>query len=249
MREAVKVVGSLVIMTALLWTTVARGADTSMGLPEVSVTAPPVIPQFKKWSPYLGNTRVEEHTWPTIPCANSRIVSIQSGSCKSGPQLSSAALGTPQGASSIQISNCSIAHDLVITDLGNLNIEADVLTFDPYYVSSIGFQHHVCFVESGYGDPRQDFPDMNQMTRSGLDWRNFRDNGNISVMQFSRGTNDCRALEERGPHWGGGYVWVVHASFCRADGRPVDPTDLGRVLGSLRVRQYESRGNLRPAPQ
>jgi hypothetical protein len=42
---------------------------------------------------------------------------------------------------------------------------------------------------------------------------------------------------------------VIHASFCRADDHPAEPADLDRVLGSLQVRQYETNGNLRAAPQ
>jgi hypothetical protein len=250
MREAVKIGAALVSTAAACLAAGALADDPSrLGLPEVTVTAPPLTPQFKKWSPYLGNMRVEETKWPTIPCAGSRIASAAAATCKTGPQMSPAALGTPQGASSVQISNCSIAHDLVISDAGNLKIEADVMAFDPDYVSGIGFQHRACFVEAGYSDLREDFPDMNQMTRSGLSWRDFRENGDISVMAFSLGPSDCRALEKRGPRWGGGYVWVIHASFCRADGHPVEAGDLDRALGALQVRQYESRGNLRPAPQ
>jgi hypothetical protein len=250
MREAIEV-GALLISAVIVCAAAGALADdpSRLGLPEVTVTAPPLVPQFKKWSPYLGNMRVEEDKWPTIPCASSRVTTDIAATCKSGPQMSPAALGTPQGASSIQISNCTIAHDLVMTNSGNLKIEADVMTFDPDYVSGIGFQHRACFVEAGYSDLRTDFPDMNQMTRGGLTWRNFHEDGNLSVMVFSVGSSDCRALEKRGPRWGGGYVWVVHASFCRVDGRPVDPADLDRALSLLQVKQYEPRGNLRPAPQ
>ena len=226
----------------------AAGQST-LGLPDVSVTAPKLTPSWKKYSPYLGDTRVEETKWPDIPCVGSRIASAAAGSCKRGPSFGPAALGTPQGASSIQISNCKIAHDLVMTNVGTLKVEADVQTFDPDYVSSIGFQHRACFVESGYSDLREDFPDMNQMTREGNNWRNFREAGDISAMEFSIGPSDCWATEERGPQWGGGHVWVIHASFCRADGRPAEPADLDRVLGVLQVRQYEADGNLRAAPK
>jgi hypothetical protein len=228
----------------------AFGADQStLRLPDVTVTAPPINPPWKRFSPYLGNTRVEEDKWPDIPCTGSRIAAAGAGNCKRGPQFGPAALGTPQGASSIQISNCQIAHDLVIANVGILKVEADVMTFDPTYVSGIGFQHRACFVETGYSDLREDFPDLDQMTREGNNWRNFREAGDLSVMEFSIGPSDCSAIEKRGPPWGGGRVWVVHASFCRADGHPVEPADLDRVLGALQVRQYESNGNLRPAPQ
>src|SRR5580704_14720309 len=85
----------------------------------------------------------------------------------------------------IQISNCKIAHDLVVADVGTSKVEADVMTFDPTYVSGIGFQHRACFVETGYSDLREDFPDMNQMTREGSGWRNFREAGDLSAMEFS----------------------------------------------------------------
>jgi hypothetical protein len=38
----------------------ALGADASLALPEVTVTARPVTPEWKKWNPYGGSTRVEE---------------------------------------------------------------------------------------------------------------------------------------------------------------------------------------------
>jgi hypothetical protein len=41
-----------------------------------------------------------------------------------------------------------MGHDLVITDLGNLVIEADAIMVDPYYVSAIGSQHKGCYVQS-----------------------------------------------------------------------------------------------------
>src|ERR1700730_8149059 len=76
------------------------GAPSTLGLPGVLVTAPPITPPWKKFSPYLGNTRVEEDKWPSIPCAGSRIVFAGAGNCKRGPSFGPAALGTPQGASS-----------------------------------------------------------------------------------------------------------------------------------------------------
>jgi len=249
MRRTDGLAGTLMLMAIAGSAPGALGADPSpLGLPEVTVTAPPITPPWKKFSPYLGNTRVEEDKWPTIPCAGSRIAAAGAGTCKTGPQISPAALGTSQGASSVPISNCQIAHDLVMTDVAGLKVEADVMTFDPTYVSAIGFQHHACFVETGYDDLREAFPDMNRMTRAGNNWRNFREAGDLSAMEFSVGPSDCWAIEKRGPRWSGGYVWVIHASFCSADGHPAEPADLDRVLASLQVRQYESRGNLR-APQ
>ena len=235
-------------MAAAACLTSAFGADPpSLGLPDVSVTAPPITPPWKKWSPYLGNSRVEEDKWPDIPCTSSRITSGNTGRCKTGPALNPAAIGLPQGNPSIQVSNCRIAHDLVITSIGKFKVEADVLTFDPTYVSAIGHQHRGCFVESGYSDLRDDFPDMNQMTRDGTSWRNFIERDDLTTIDFSIGAGDCRAVEKRGPRWREGYVYVIHASICRNDGRPVEAADLVQILDGLLVRQYEPNGNLRPA--
>ena len=67
-------------MTVALWAAEGSAADqSSVGLPEVNVTAPPITPQYKKWSPYLGNMRVEENKWPTIPCTGSRIAAAAAG--------------------------------------------------------------------------------------------------------------------------------------------------------------------------
>src|SRR5882757_6139909 len=118
MRGTDRPAGILVLMLIACPVSGASGADQSpLALPDVSVTAPPITPPWKKFSPYLGNTRVEEDKWPNIPCTGSRIASAGAGNCKRGPSFGPAALGTPQGASSIQISNCRIAHDLVVSDL------------------------------------------------------------------------------------------------------------------------------------
>jgi hypothetical protein len=142
-----------------------------------------------------------------------------------------------------------MAYDLVITIIANLVIEADAVVFDPYFVSAIGSQHKGCYVRSHYSDLREDFPDMNQMTRRGSGWQNFVESGDLSMMEFLVGSSNCRALEKRGPTWRGGHVYVIHASFCRKDGHAVEATDIDLALGSLQVRQYEPRGNLRPPPQ
>jgi hypothetical protein len=225
----------------------ARAADEqkSVPLPDVTVTAPPPItPSWKKFAPYFGNPRVEEDKWPDIPCRESRVGVAAAGTCKTGTPQETAAGLLPNGPNS----NCRIAHDLVMTNIGTLTIEADVMVFDPYYVSAIGHQHQRCAVQTGYGDLRDDFPDMNQMTRKGSGWRNFLDNGDMSTMEFSVGSSECVAVEKRGPSWGIGRVYVIHASICRNDLRAVEATDVDYVIGSLRVTTYESRGNLRQPP-
>jgi hypothetical protein len=223
-----------------------RAEAQSVGLPEVTVTAPPVIPQWKKWSPYSSNPRVEEEKWPQIPCSGSRISSDAAAACRTGPPLGHEGMGLPSGNLSIDASNCRMVHDLVITDTGNLMIEADAVVVDPYFVSAIGSQHKACYAQAHFSHLRNDFPDMNQMTPRGSAWRNFVENGDLSTMEFSLGVSNC---QKRGPTWRGGHIYVIHASMCRKDGRVVDTADVDLVLGSLRVRQYEPRGNLRPPPQ
>ena len=71
----------------------------------------------------------------------------------------------------VDASNYRMGHDLVITSLGNLVIEADAIVVDPYCVSALGSQHKGCHVQSHYSDLREDFPEMNQITRKGSAWR------------------------------------------------------------------------------
>lgn len=234
------------VLVLIVWPTMRPAAQQQqVPLPEVTVTAPPITPSWKKFTPYFGNSRVEEDKWPDIPCAASRIVFGTASSCKTGTPLETRTPVLP----GTQQSNCRIAHDLVMANVGSLAIEADVMVFDPYYVSAIGHQHSSCYVEAGYGDLRKDFPDMNQTTRQGNRWRNFVAEGDMSKMEFSIGTGDCLALEKRGPHWGGGYIYVIHASICRNDQRAVADTDVDYVVRSLQVRQFEPRGNLGSPPR
>ena len=224
----------------------ALGAEQStLTLPEVSVIAPGVASPPKP-SPYFGNPRVQEEKWPEIPCGASRIGVAGAGTCKTGTRQETMA---PVGVDAIQQSNCGIGHDLVMFETGVLRIEADALVFDPTYVSAIGHQHRSCFVESPYRNLSEDFRDLNQITRRGSGWRNFIDNGDLSTMEFTAGADLCLAIQKRGPRWGGGYVWLIHASICRTDRRAVDGADVELALAALQVRTHDSRGNLRaPTP-
>src|SRR5882672_9022270 len=92
---------------------VFRAAAQNIGLPEVTVTAPPVTPSWKKWNPYSSNPRVEEEKWPEIPCNASRISSGAPTHCQTGPPLGHEGMGLPMGSlQSIDPSNCRMAHDL-----------------------------------------------------------------------------------------------------------------------------------------
>jgi len=250
MQSTTTLAAALVLSAVWCVAPAAFAADqSSLGLPEVTVTAPPITPSWKKWSPYSSNPRVEEDKWPDIPCSGSKISSGAASTCKTGPLLGHEGMGLANGNLSIDASNCLMGHDLVITNLGNLGVEADVIAVDPYYVSATGSQHKGCYAQSHYSDLREDFPDMNQMTRKGSGWRDFVEKGDLSTMAFSVGSDDCRAIEKRGPTWLAGHVYVIHASVCRKDGHAIEVTDIDFALRSLLVRAYEARGNLRAAPQ
>lgn len=64
-------------------------------------------------------------------------------------------------------------------------------------------------------------------------------------MQFADGPRACLAIEKLGPPWRGGCIWVVHASICEPDARPVQPGDIATVLAALRLDRYDPLGNLR----
>jgi hypothetical protein len=249
--RAINALASALITAGICSGTLSGGTvGQTLGLPEVTVTAPPITPSWKKWNPYSSNPRVEEEKWPDIPCGDSRISAGGATDCRTGPPLGQDGMGLPNSnMTSISPSNCRMAHDLVFTNTGNLMIEADAVVVDPYFVSATGSQHKGCYVQAHYSDLREDFPDMNQMTRRGSAWRNFVESGDLSTMEFSLGVSDCRALEKRGPTWLGGHTYVIHASVCRKDGRNVDAANVESALGSLQVRLYEPRGNLRPPPQ
>ena len=90
---------------------------------------------------------------------------------------------------------------------------------------------------------------MKQIRRKGSAWRDYMESGDLTAMAFSVGSADCRAIETRRSTWLGGHVYVIHASICRKDGHAVEPTYIALALGSLQVRQYKARGNLRAPPQ
>lgn len=245
MRAIDRVAASLVL-GAIACSGAGAAAQQNLALPDVTVTAPrvappPIAPSAKP-NPYFGNARVEEEKWREIPCAASRIGVGAGAICRTGPAQETFQLGSDLLAR--QQSNCNIAHDLVISNIGALAIEADVLVFDPYYVSAIGHQRQDCYVDAGYFDPRENFPDLNQMTRRGSAWRNFTDRGDLKTVEFSAGPDSCLAFEKRGPRWGGGYIYLIHASICRKDRRPVDASDVDIVVGSLKV-QGRDLGGLR----
>src|ERR1700722_448162 len=233
---------------ALCCLTGIAAAQQPTTLPEGTVPAPASPQDVKPTSqsapgmPYFGNVRVEETKWPEIPCAASR-VGAATGTCRKGPPQMNFEHGDANGTR--QISNCQIAHDLVISALGGLSFEADSLVFDPYYVSGIGHQRQDCYVEALPAKLPVQFADMNQMTRPGTGWRNLVADGDLTTMEFSVGADNCLALEKRGPRWGGGFISLIHPSICRKDGRAVDASKVATVIGAIQVQGRDPNGNLR----
>lgn len=232
-------------LAGLVGWSVAAAAQQSMTLPDVNVAAPSTRSGAASAGgmPFFGDTRVEEEKWPVIPCAASRVGASTAGICRRGPSVMNFEHGDAQG--NRQMSNCEIAHDLVIGTLGGLQFEADSLVFDPYYVSAIGHQRQDCYVESVPVHLPAQFADMNEMTRRASRWGNLVDGGDLITMAFSVGADGCLAFEKRGPRWGGGYTYLIHASICRKDGQPVDARSIAAVLATLQVRQRDAAGNLR----
>jgi hypothetical protein len=131
--------------------------------------------------------------------------------------------------------------------VGNLSIQASTLIFDPYKLAATGMPNKWCYVASHPSYDQEDFQDMNQVTRRGTNWRNLVSNGEDKSIEFSDGPHNCIAVHKPGPQWRGGYVYMLHASVCRTDTAAVRAEDVAYTLGSLQIRQYDPKGNLRKA--
>jgi hypothetical protein len=224
-----------------------------LSLPNVTVTAPaaPAAAPYLRdpgkayqRNPYNGRYRVEEDKFREVPCAAARIAPAAGGKCLQGYRLLPGAtdqITNPKGGS-----NCDLSLDVAIYSSGRLSIEADTLIFDPYKLTAIGHQtSQYCYVNGNSGYDQEDFQDMNQVTRRGTNWRNFVSNGEDKSIEFSDGPHDCAAVQKAGPKWGGGYIYIIHASICATDTTAVRPEDAAYVLSALEVRQYDPLGNLR----
>ena len=225
-----------------------------LSLPNVTVTAPapPVQAPYLRdpgkayqRNPYSGRYRVEEDRFREVPCTATRIASAAGGRCLQGYRLLPGAtdqITNPKGGS-----NCDLSLDVVSYSAGNLSIEADTLIFDPYKLTAIGHQtSQFCYVNGNTGYDQEDFQDMNQVTRRGTNWRNLVGDGEDKSIEFSDGPHNCAAVRKAGPRWGGGYIYIMHASICRVDTAPLRAEDIAYALGSLQVRQYDPEGNLQP---
>jgi hypothetical protein len=246
--QAVSIYAEAIVTAAMMAS--ASGAcaqDSKLTVPNVTVTAPaaPVAPPYVQ-SPY-GRYRVEEDKFGEVPCSQTRIAFGPTGKCLQGYRLGVDSSATGYRGSS----TCDMGFDVVMDTTGKLNVEADILVFDPYkVVASGGSPPRFCYVypQLRYGEKR--FQDMNQVTRRGTNWHNFvideQDRQNRSI-DFSDGPHNCVAVLKHGPVWRGGYVWMMHTSICRTDTAAVQAADITYVLGSLQTRIYDPLGNLRNA--
>jgi hypothetical protein len=245
------------IITGMAIVVSAAGAcaqqTEQLSVPNVTVTAPatPVAPPYLRdpgrayqRNPYNGRYRVEEGKFREVPCTATRIASAAGGRCLQGYRLIPALtqqITNPKGGD-----NCDLALDVVVYTAGNLSIEADTLIFDPYKLTAIGHQtSQFCYVNGNSGYDQEDFEDMNQVTRRGTNWRNFVSNDEDKSIEFSDGPHNCIAVQKAGPKWGGGYIYMLHASICRTDMAAIRAADVVYALGSLQIRQYDPVGNLR----
>jgi hypothetical protein len=211
-------------------------------LPDVSVTAPAPIQRVNPFSPFVGDTRVDEARWPVIPCANARIDLGPGAKCQTGTQIETFLTMSQSG-------RCDIARQVTMVSNARYQVEADVMIFDPYKVTAAGHQLKNCTVWTGYTNMPDDFRDMNQVTRRGSGWTNFVKGDPQSAIQFAADGRNCLAVERLGPPWHGGYVWVVHASICPATATPLQRADVDAVFASLQLRTYDAEGNLRAPGQ
>ena len=254
-RDLAGVIAGLAI--AVSAASVSAQPTEQLLLPNVTVTAPapPVEAPYLRdpgkaytRNPYSGRYRVEENKFREVPCTTTRIASATAGKCLQGYRLIPGAtdqITNPKGGS-----NCDLALDVVVYGVGSLSVEADTVIFDPYKVTAIGHQtSQFCYVNGNSGYGLEDFQDMNQMTRRGTSWRNLISNGEDKSIEFSDGGHNCIAVQKAGPPWGGGYIYMLHASICRADTAAMRAEDVAYVLGSLQIRQYDPQGNLRPPGQ
>ena len=249
--------GLAAVITGMAIAASAAGAcaqqTEQLSVPNVTVTAPatPVAPPYLRdpgkayqRNPYNGRYRVEEDKFPEVPCTATRIASVTGGRCLQGYRLIPALtqqITNPKGGD-----NCDLALDVVIYSAGSLSIEADTLIFDPYKLTAIGHQtSQYCYVNGNSGYDQEDFQDMNEVTRRGTNWHSLVSNGENKSIEFLSRQHNCIAVQKAGPKWGGGYIYMLHASICRTDTAAIRAEDVVFALGSLQIRQYDPQGNLR----
>ncbi len=96
MRAISKLAGAVAAATILSFIVSAHAQNTTLTLPNVTVTAPaPVVsPPYLREpgnafarNPYNGRNRVEEDKFPEVPCTATRIAAATGGKCLQGYRL------------------------------------------------------------------------------------------------------------------------------------------------------------------
>ena len=225
---------------------IAQAQTPQMGLPDLNVSAPVTTTRPQPRDSMISKWRNEEDKFVEAPCGTTRLAATASNArCLLGYRLENGLLGD-RGSG---VSFCDMGLDVVMYTAGNLAVEADILSFDPYKVTGWGFPSKYCFIA-----PREisvvEFQDLNQVTRRG---RNFgevtRTSDGASFVGFVEANRPCIAMERLGPRWRGGHSWVMHASICRTDAQPVSTQDVAAATNALLIRIYDPVGNLRPPPK
>jgi hypothetical protein len=271
-RSLLLAVSTVVAAAGPLGSGVLAQQTDQMSLPQVTVTAPRFAPLYLRpgnglkaiqRNPYFGNNRVEENRFAPVPCGGFRIDPAAAGAsdrtCLQGYRLVPAYLYVSKGGDRSS-KHCNIDHDVTIYNLGDLSIEADILLFDPYKLTGdTGFPDPDCYVAGYTGYDREDFEDMNRITRGGTDWHDFRGETcnwsdlradcQTKSIEFSYGLHKCIAVRRPGPLWHGGFVWMLTASICRTDTASIEPGDVDRALGAVQIHRYDPVGNLAPPPK
>jgi hypothetical protein len=269
-RRLIRIIILAACATAPLPVAAQTPATTQLTVPPVTVTAPAFVPLYLRRTPgdffntkayrrnpYVGNNRVEEDKFTQVPCSKNRIAYEAADYCLEGYHLLPGQLyGTERPASS-----CQIDHDVTIYNINNLSVEADVLVFDPYKLTAdAGYPPPTCYVAGFNGYDRDDFEDMNRVTRAGTDWHDFDGKedcywADLSVaceaksIRFSHGAHKCIAVRRPGPRWESGFVWMLTASICRTDKTSLQPGDVDHALGALSIRTYDPVGNIARPPK
>jgi hypothetical protein len=256
-----------IALAAAAWVSAAFAQQTNQTtLPQVTVTAPAVplylrpgdgLKAFRR-NPYFGNNRVEESRFAPVPCSGFRIdpasAEANDRSCLQGYRLVSGYVHMSKGK------HCDIDHDVTIYDVGDLSVEADVIIFDPYKLTAdTGFPDRNCYVAGYSGYDREDFQDMNRITRRGTDWHDLRSETcewsdlraacETKSVEFSDGPHRCIAIRRPGPRWSAGFVWMLTASVCHTDLASLHPGDVERALAGVQIRHYDPLGNIARQPQ
>jgi hypothetical protein len=241
-------------------------------VPKVRVTAPSLVPPYLRptpvdWlgarayerNPYFGSNRVEENNFPPVPCDGFRIDPAAAGTsgrtCLQGYRL---VPGYLSGTDRDSGNNCEIDHDVAIYNVGDLSVEADVFVFDPYKLTATGPLPSDCYVAGYNSYDQEDFEDMNQITRQGTDWHDFRGEScywadrsaacETKSIEFSYGAHKCIGIRRPGPRWSAGYVWELTASICRSGTASLEADDVARALAPLQIRPYDPNGNIARPP-